>query len=209
MDLSELERSLAGLSHGDEALQLVKNFAQQLPRGSRAEAFKDLAMPPIEYAEALARGVIPVGEDPFVLLQGDIVRTDAAYHQGERQVGQLHLVANATCDLVPGRREFATLLPILPVRRDQPKVKEILGELLSFRSNRRMYLPPLSENLDILGNAIELDRLASIRLEALLLAERVASLSLIGWRVLGSHLRAFFTRAGGSEVEMRAAYTQR
>ena len=70
MRLAELERSLAGLSHGDEALQLVKCFAQNLRRAERALAFRDLAVLPIEYADVLARGVIAEGEDPFVLLQG-------------------------------------------------------------------------------------------------------------------------------------------
>lgn len=206
MRLAELERQLAGLSHGDEALQLVKTFAQGLARSERARTFCDLAIPPIEYAEALKDGLIAEKEDPFVLLQGDIVHTDSAYHQGERQVGQLHLITNATCDLVTGRREFAVLLPVVPIRRDQPNVKELLGELLSFRSNRRLYLPPLSEDPEIVGNAVEFDRIATIRLDALLLARRIASLSLVGWRILGSHLRAFFTRASASEVALRTAY---
>ncbi len=209
MDLSELERALKGLSHGDEALQLVRSFAQKLPRGQRALAFRDLAVPPIDYADALAKGALPLGEDPFVLLQGDIIQTDSAYHQGERQVSQLHLIANATCDLVPGRREFAVLLPVIPLHRNQPKTGELLGELLSFRSNRRMYLPPLTEDPSVVGSAIEFDRLANVRLDALLVAHRVASLSLVGWRVLGSHLRAFFTRTGASEATLRAAYASR
>lgn len=206
MSLEELEQELSRLSHGDEALQRVRSFAERLPRSARVEAFRNLVMPPLSHRAALERGIVGEDEDPFVLLQGDIVRTEAAYHQGERQIGQVLLVANATCDLVPGRRQFAVLLPLFPLHRDQAGVKGVLGELLSFRSNQRMYLPALFADPEIVGNAVQFDRHASIRMEDLLLAERIASLSLVGWRVLGSHLRAFFTRAGAGEVALRTAF---
>lgn len=179
MRLEPLEQALSLLSHGDEALERVRSFAGGLSRKERALAFSDLVVPPIYHEAALERGVVGLEEDPFALLQGDIVLTDGAYLLGERQQDQMHLVTNATCDLVPGRRDLVVLPPVFPLRRNQPNVMDVLGQLLSFRSNQRMYLPALSDDPEIVGNAVQFDRQASIRMGDLLLAERVASLSLV------------------------------
>ena len=53
------------------------------------------------------------------MLQGDVVSTEAAYLMGERIVGTpMFAVLNSTCDLVPGRREYASLLRVFPVTGD-------------------------------------------------------------------------------------------
>jgi hypothetical protein len=212
MSLVELERSLQELSHGDEALKTVQAFAQGLSRNERVQLFNAsgaLVRFPIHYEAAVAQGVIADTEDEFVLLQGDIIRTDAAYLLGERLVGRSYAIANSTCDLVPGRREYALLLPLHPILRTESSAKAQLGELLSFRSNRRMYLPPLpGDSPDVVGNAIVFDGVVGARMEDAILAERVASLSLVGWRIFGSHLRGVLTRAGESEATLRRAFTK-
>jgi hypothetical protein len=73
-----------------------------------------------------------------------------------------------------------------------------------------MYLPPLPGDLEngIVGNTVEFDRIAQARQEDVLFAERIASLSLVGWRIFGSHLRGVLTRAGESEVALRRAFTE-
>ena len=40
-------------------------------------------------------------------------------------------VLNSSCDLVPGRPSHASLLRILPIRKDEERAKEKLGTLLS------------------------------------------------------------------------------
>jgi hypothetical protein len=219
-ELHQLEQQLQELSHSTEALTLIRAFAERLKNTrSRQQIFNMpgalLSISPIDHADALARGLIPAEEDAFVVLQGDVIATEAAYHMGQRLVGMRFLVANSTCDLVPGRRDFTALLPLLPIYPGetpsaQQETKGLLAELLRFTSTRRMYLPPLPGDLEngIVGNTVEFDRIAQARQEDVLFAERIASLSLVGWRIFGSHLRGVLTRAGESEVALRRAFTE-
>ncbi len=217
-DLRELERQLQTLSHNTDALETVRDFARTLKKTRRRqEVFNAegalLVRPPITYDEALERSLIGEEEDPFVLLQGDLIRTDAAYFMGTRLTGMRFLIANSTCDLVPGRREYIALLPVLPIERgesdeENASVAALLAELLRFAQTRRMYLPLLADDREnVLANAVEFDRIAQARLEDVLVADRIASLSLVGWRIFGSHLRGILTRTGESEVALRSRWT--
>lgn len=161
---------------------------------------------PIIYQDVLHRGLIAPDEDPFILLQGDIVSTETAYFLGERITGMKFAVATSTCDLIPNRRQYATLLRVQPIKKDDPNVKQLLGELLKFTSTQRMYLPPLpNDPSDIIGNALVFDGIVQVRLDDLLMATRLASLSLVGWRIFGSLVRTIMTRAGDTEVRMRSS----
>jgi hypothetical protein len=152
----------------------------------------------------LDQGAIALEEDPFILLQGDIISSDAAYFMGERITGTKFAIASSTCDLIPNRRRYATLLRLQPITVDNPYAKQLLGEMLKFTSTQRMYLPPLpGDSETILANAILFDGLIQIRLEDLLMSTRHASLSLVGWRIFGSLVRTIMVRAGESEVKMR------
>ncbi len=63
------------------------------------------------------------------MLQGDIVSTEAAYLMGERIGGSpMFAVLNSTCDLVPGRREYASLLRVVPVTGDGDALKSALHQ---------------------------------------------------------------------------------
>jgi hypothetical protein len=214
--LQELEARLRDLSHNTDALQVIQEFAAGLKKTKqRQEVFNApgaLILPPIRYEEAMKRNLVPAEEDAFALLQGDIIATEAAYFMGERLVGLRLLVANATCDLVPGRRNYAALLPVQPIypgqtQEEQDRTKRLLAELLTFKSTRRMYLPPLpGDPDDVIANAVEFDGIAQARLSDVLLAERIASLSLVGWRIFASHLRAILARAGESETRLRGQW---
>jgi hypothetical protein len=120
--------------------------------------------------------------------------------------GSKFIIASSTCDLIPERRDFSSLFRIIPLRKSDPNIKQILGELLSFKSTWRMYLPPLADDPeDVVANAIILDGLVQIRLSDLLLSQRCASLSLVGWRIFGSLLRDLLVRAGNDEVNIRTS----
>jgi len=211
-----LERQLAAVSHTDEAALIVESAV--------AERFKKTVQRQIAFAQpniicvepssaliALASGAINADEDQFTMLQGDIVSTEAAYLMGERIVGSpMFAVLNSTCDLVPGRREFASLLRVFPVTGDGDALKSALHHLLSFRSRRDLYLPPLpNEDVLTLGYAIRFDGVAQIRMEDLLLANRLCSLSLVGWRIFGSFAWVLISRAGDGEAELRAKLQRR
>ena len=208
---ANLERKLAAVSHTDEAALVVESaVAERFKKTAQRQiAFAQpdiICVEPISYSDALASGAINADEDRFTMLQGDIVTTEAAYLMGERIVGTpLFAVLNSTCDLVPGRREYASLLRVFPVTGDGDALKSVLHHLLSLRSRRDLYLPPLpKEDVPTLGYAIRFDGVAQIRIQDLLLARRLSSLSLVGWRIFGSFARVLISRAGDGEAELRA-----
>jgi hypothetical protein len=208
-DLAALELLLRDLSHDDRALQLVKSFAEGLGKTKqRQQVFNApgaLICSPLDYDTAVSSGKIVSTEDRFVLLQGDIISSNAAYLLGERLLGMKFVVASATCDLVPGRRKYAALLQIQPITVGNPQAANLLGQLLKFQSTQRLYLPPLPDDSpDTLANAVLFDGIVQIDLERLLLANRIGSLSLVGWRIFGSIIRSLLARTGDGEVRLRS-----
>lgn len=132
--------------------------------------------------------------------------SDAAYFLGERLVGIKFAIASSTCDLVPGRRQYATLLRLQPIAASDPHTKQLISEMLKFTSTQRMYLPPLpGDGETVLANAVLFDGVIQIRLEDLLMSARHASLSLVGWRIFGSLVRTIMVRAGESEIKLRTS----
>jgi hypothetical protein len=207
-DLGELETKLRELSHDSQALDLIQKFADKIGKMSKKQAIFNakgaIVQKPINYSDVLQRGLIDEKEDPFDLLQGDIVVTESAYLSGERLMGMKFVIASSTCDLVPQRREYANLLRVQPIRVDDVNAKNLIGHLLTFKSTSKMYLPPLPNDADdVIANAINFDGIVQVQLEDLLLATRHASLSLVGWRIFGSLIRSIMARAGDSEVAMR------
>jgi hypothetical protein len=118
VDLAELEGRLAPLSHSLEAIKIVRDACKSI--GNTTERIRlwnssdALVRKPIQPEQAKELGF----NDEFVLLQGDIVRTDSAYFMGERFTNSMYAVLNSSCDLVPDRRPYALLLRIAPIRRD-------------------------------------------------------------------------------------------
>lgn len=69
-----------------------------------------------------------------------------------------------------------------------------------------MYIPPLPDDPDeIAAHAISFGRPHQIRTGDLHLADRVAALSLLGWRIFGSFSRMVYSRANEREVLFREA----
>jgi hypothetical protein len=207
-DLKSLEEALRDLSHDDSAVRLVRDFAIQLGKTKQRQQIFNapgaIVREPLDYDEALTTGSIEPTEDRFSLLQGDIISSDAAYLLGERLTGMNFVIASSTCDLVPGRREYAALLRIQPITANTPNAADAIGQLLKFQSTQRLYLPPLPSDLpDTLANALLFDGIIQIELEKLLLSTRIASLSLVGWRIFGSLLRSMLVRTGEGEVRLR------
>jgi len=151
---------------------------------------------PIEPAEIATLG-FDTEEDRFSLLQGDIVATEAAYFLGERIGGSpKYAVLNSSCDLVPNRSRFTVLLKISQIKASEAAAKEKLGTLLKFTRRDSMYLPVLpGDRAEEIANVVQFDGVCEIRTEDLLLVDRIASLSLAGWRIFGSLTRVVFARA--------------
>lgn len=208
--LADLERKLRSLSHSEEAIQEVQRFSGILAGTKERLAIwnRDNAIlrRPIESGEVASLG-FDTPDDAFTMLQGDMVRTEAAYFLGERVTGRpKYAILNLSCDLVPGRSSYAALLRILELRRQEDKAKEKLGTLLKFTRRDSMYLPVLpDDDPDVIGNVIQFDGICQIRAPELLLSHRLASLSLVGWRIFASFARAVIARANPRETVIRSA----
>lgn len=207
-DLADLEAKLRDISHDSQALELIRNFANQFDKTKERQAVFNaegaLLLQPIEYQDVLAKGLIDEQEDPFTVLQGDIISTEAGYFMGERVTLSKFAIASSTCDLVKGRRKYASLLRLQNIRQESPNAKTLISELLKFTSTKRMYLPPLVDDPpDVIANAIIFDGIIQVEVDDLLLSTRHASLSLVGWRIFGSLVRYIMVRAGKSEIAMR------
>lgn len=207
-NLTALELALKDLSHDDRAMQLIRGFAENLGKTKyRQKVFNAtgaLIRSPLEYEAALAQGIIDTNEDRFQLLQGDIIVTESGYLVGERLNTMKFVVASATCDLVSGRRQYAALLRIQPITVDDPQAANLLGQLLKFQSVQRLYLPPLPQDSpNTLGNAVLFDGIVQIELDKLLLATRLGSMSLVGWRIFGAMIRSLLARTGEGEIHLR------
>jgi hypothetical protein len=208
--LAELEQQLRSTSHSEGATLAVQAFSNELA-GTRARlevwnAVNAIIRKPIEYSKTSALG-FDTPDDQFSVLQGDIVQTEAAYFDGERIAGMAKFaVLNSSCDLVPGRTAHASLLRILPIKRDEDRAKEKLGTLLKFSRRDSMYLPALADDVeDVVGNVISFEGICQIRSSDLFLAGRVASLSVVGWRIFASFTRTVMARANPREVALRLA----
>jgi hypothetical protein len=160
--LAELERSLSSLSHSDDAIRAVQDFCKKLD-GTRARialwnSVNAIVQPPIEPGTVNALG-FDTPDDEFVLLQGDLVRTESAFLLGERITGSPKYAAlNSSCDLVPGRSWCSSLLRIVEIRRGDPDAKAKLSQLLKFTRRDSMYLPPLQDDHEeVIGNVIQFE----------------------------------------------------
>jgi hypothetical protein len=210
VDLQDLEAKLAPLSHSAEAIEVIRTACKSLPNTSERIALwsakNAIVCEPIqpEYVRELG---FDNPEDEFVLLQGDIVRTDSAYFMGERITGHAkYAVLNSSCDLVPNRSSYSLLLKIAEITRGDPQVNAKLGQLVKFSRNDSMYIPALPDDPeDVVGNEVHFDGVCQILHQHLLLANRIASLSLIGWRIFGAFARNVIARANPREVEIRTA----
>ncbi len=208
--LLELKRSLSNLSHDEGALSVIRRFSDGLANTrARLLAFNDtnaIVRPAITTDQTNALGFVE-NDDQFTVLQGDVITSEAAYFMGERICsGPRYVVLNSSCDLVPERREFASLLRIKPIRKSERDAAAKLNLLLRFKRSDSMYLPVLQDDEpDVLCNVIQFDGICQLRSSDLALAGRLASLSVVGWRIFASFSRVVFARANQRECEMREA----
>lgn len=212
--LKDLEVELIKLSQSDEAVEAIEKFSQGLNKtAQRIQVFNAegaLLRAPILYEEAGSLG-FNQPDDNFVLLQGDIVSTDSAYFLGARVTGGAKFaVLNSSCDLIPQRRQCAALLRVIELRKSEPNVGEKLNLLLRFKRKESMYLPPLSMDAeDVVANVVQFDGICQIESGNLLLSNRIASLSVVGWRMFASFARMVIGRANPRESQMRSAIENR
>lgn len=156
VDLAALEQKLAPFTHGPDALHIIQDALRGLKPRARQDLLNEhLLCAPIYHDHV--KNSLPPDVEQFLVLQGDVIRTEAAYYLGTRLIaGPSFVVATSTCDIIPDRRKTALLLQVEPKRKDYASVEEIknhLGGLTLFKPTRYFYLPPLpDDDPDVLYN---------------------------------------------------------
>ncbi len=208
--LTELGEQLVQLSQSHAQIEAIKRFSESLAKTIlRIAVFNApgaLVRTPIRPQEAQALG-FDEPDDDFALLQGDVVSTESAFYLGERVTGSpKYIVLNSSCDLVPNRRQCSALLRVKEIHQSEKDVGAKLNLLLRFKGTHSMYLPALTvDSGDVVCNGVEFDGICQIRSGDLLLAKRIASLSLVGWRIFGSFSQMVIARSNPREGKMRSA----
>jgi hypothetical protein len=202
---TELSALLAEFSHGQAGLDMFRSFLRAMPLPERIKWLADeLLRSPITVDDARAR--VP-GIDKFVALQGDVITTSQAYQLGRRTDEATYMIATSSCDLIPDRRQTTLLLPVRAYKRAEFTSEELTSRLASgtlFKQTREFYLPVLpGDDENVVFNGAQLDPLATCANEALVTAERRASLTLVGWRVFGTLVREILIREATEEVAIR------
>lgn len=204
----ELERQLAGLGHGAEGLTTIQAFLRDRSLLDRlAWLAENIVTAPLTHIEAQTRVAATI--EPFQVLQGDVIRTSSAYSLGLRDDRYTtYVIASSSCDLIPGRRTTALLLPVQPrYRKDfanNSELTSLLESLTTYRPKKHFYLPVLpDDDPDVMCNVALLDPLQVIANDQVNLAERRASLSLVGWRMFGALVRELLVREAEHEDLMR------
>lgn len=208
----ELAESIQREAHGDAGLAAIREYLGNMELTDRMGFLADnLVTRPIYHAAAVLR----VGSDveQFNVLQGDVVRSSAAFFLGNRAPEQTYVVATSSCDLPPGREATALLLPVRANRRqDYPSdraLKAALRKATLFEHTRTFYLPALPDDpSDVLFNTAHLDKLHTCDNAGANLAERRASLTLLGWRLFGVLARELLVREAADEALMRTEVSE-
>ncbi|WP_412027246.1 hypothetical protein [Deinococcus yunweiensis] len=210
---------LKSQSHSKEAMDVLKKFAQTEGKSDKISKvigdFFNMLQEPVEYEEVLAAGVCTT-EDEFKFLQGDIVRTDSAYYLRKRvKDTPAYVVASSTCDLTEGRRECATLYPIIPIRVDAQGLLDndtmaFVSTTLKFKSTTAMILPRFPhQDPEVRFNYIDFRRPHQIHPNKLKLAHRLYSMTTLGWRIFGTVLRFITSREADNEELIRTSASTR
>lgn len=204
----ELVRLLAGHGHGTDGVAAIQAFLGEKALTDRLDWLaENLLTPALAHADAQARVDAPV--EPFRVLQGDLIRSSSAYKLGVRIDGDpTYVIATSSCDLVEGRRSTALLLPVVARTRvdfaNDRALTAALETLTAYRPKKHFYLPVLPDDgPDVVCNVALMDPLHVIANDQINLAERRASLSLIGWRIFGALVRELLVREAEHEDRMR------
>lgn len=146
----------AGIDGGDSIFDALDDYFDGLDLAARRDRLDRVWLQaPIPHAEA--KSAYPDLRDQFDILQGDVIRTDAAYLLGERQTqGGTSVLASASCDSVvrpKPRQGTILLLPVVPFTAadfkggtEEKRRREhdgLLETLTAFNTTRSLYLPVL------------------------------------------------------------------
>ena len=207
LKIKELEKILSD-HHDKNSWHKVKNWF--LPFGKnvleRAKFLKSIMYTPKPLTTADVKGKI----DEFFVLQGDIIKTKAAitnkplfnYTPTEYSY---YVIVPSSCSVQPNKYRQVLLARLYPIEdANDSKIKTAFLQSINLEVNKSFYFPPIDgENLGELGFLAIFEEISYIDNELLQSANRVASLSLIGWHFLNAFLVNHYTRPSSDDVKLR------
>jgi hypothetical protein len=202
LSAADLAAELGPTSHGSSGLAALAGHLASMDIEPRIEWLAaNLLAEPLTHAVAATR--VAKGVERFHVLQGDVIRTSSAYHLGARTDEATYIVGTSSCDLIDGRRSIALLLPVTQIRRANIQPGQ-LETLTVYKPRRHFYLPVLpGDPDDVMCNVAHLDPIHVIANDQVNLCQRIASLSLVGWRIFGVLVREMLIREAEDEDQMR------
>jgi len=158
---------------------------------------------PLVHTEELAKA----GIEAFHILQGDVIRSTAGlvphplpdYKEGENYY---YLVIPASCSAQ--RYEYVLTARLIPILASTPNGQQLISETVNFKTHKFFYIPPLEEQPDdCVGNLANFQEVSYFHKNVLKVADRVASMTEVGWHFFNSFITFHFTRLSGDEFEIR------
>jgi len=148
-----------------------------------------------------------IGE--FSILQGDVIKTKAAITSSplfsfDPLIYSYYLTIPSSCSVQPNRYKQVLLARLAPIENLENGMKNIFLQSIRFENGKTFYMPPINdETIGEFGFIATFEEISYIENTLLQSAQRIASLSLIGWRLLNAFLVNHFTRPSSDDIKLR------
>lgn len=145
----------------------------------------------------------------FSVLQGDIIKTKAAITSNplfdfDPLEYSYYLIAPSSCSVQPNRYKQVLLARLSPIESVDGEMRNVFLQSIRLKNGKAFYLPPINgEELGEFGFVAFFEEISYIENGLLQSAQRLASLSMIGWHLLNAFLVNHFTRPSSDDFKLR------
>jgi len=173
--------------------------------GERAKFLKANMYTPKPLVAADGKGKVA----EFSVLQGDILKTKAAITYDPvfdfiPDEYSYYIVIPSSCSVQPKKYKQVLLARLSPIESTEDVMRQAFVTSIKFENNKSFYLPPIDgESPGEFGFLAIFEEVSHIDNKLLQSAQRVASLSLIGWHLLNAFLVNHYTRPSADDSTLR------
>lgn len=206
LKVNELEKILENY-HRSDCWRQTKAWFDPFGRniGERAKFLKANMYTPKPLVVADGKGNVT----EFSVLQGDIIKTKAAITHDPLfdfmpDEYSYYIVVPSSCSVQPKKYRQVLLARLSPIENTEGVMKNAFVTSIKFENNKSFYLPPIDDEppgeFGFLAICEEISHIDNTLLQS---AQRVASLSLIGWHLLNAFLVNHYTRPSVDDSTLR------
>lgn len=211
---NKLELEVAALTHALEANHAATGW--QAGKKWFEEHFSGDVVARLKFLDSVLYAKTPFVHDPksdvqeFKILQGDIVRSTMVklpdpVHEFNEHQAYYYIVIHPSCSIQPKRHRWVLTSRLIEVLGSDGNSKGLLKDALTFKSSKFFYCPSLPDQSDkCIGNLACFEEVSYIENSVLQVADRVASLSDVGWHMFNAFLVHSFTRPSSDDKKIRA-----